>query len=126
MMFAEHRTQGIGNLPECGITFHRLNEERHEMLTAACGILETLQDSLDLRVISLRPQRLHAGHLLPLEVRIDTQQRWHWLVLERIRIHAHDDPRTRFNFLLILIGTLLNFTLGKAEFNGSDSKIDDE
>src|SRR5262245_5720862 len=119
-MFAEHCTQGIGNLPKCGITFHRPNEYRHEILTAVCGILQTLQHSLDLRVVSLRPQRLHAGHLLPLEIRIDTQQRWYWLVLERIRIHAHDDPGTGFNFLLILIVTLLNFALGKAEFNGPD------
>ena len=75
LMLTEHPPQGVGNLPEGGVTFHCLNEERHEILTAVCGLLKPAQYTRDLRVVPLRTERLQPGDLLTLQVGIDTQER---------------------------------------------------
>src|ERR1700676_5117069 len=117
---AEDGAHGVAEFAESGITFHGVEEVRHEVFLAFRGLAKRIEAALDFVVGALGAE-LGEAFGLAMRHRVVNLQSIERLLLGHEIVHAHHDFLFFVQLALVAIGSFGNFALRIAAFEGRDT-----
>src|ERR1043166_1412721 len=115
--FAEDLAEGVDDLPERDPRLRRFEDPPHEIVVSLRGRPDRLEGALDRAAVPLRLEFLHRRHLVPLDPRIDLEDRQRLFAVLDVLVDPDVDVPPLLDVLLELIGGLRNLKLRVALFN---------
>src|SRR5438105_10231500 len=110
--YAPYLTKRVAHLAHRDVRARGLDDRPHEVAVFPGRIrLQVRESRLDGGRIAPRPQGLYTVDLPPLERRIDLEDLDRLLVLERVAVHADDDPLLRLDLRLVAERCIRDLTL---------------
>src|SRR5258708_2806887 len=119
LVFAEDAAEGVGDFADGGVGFDGGEDGWKEILRGGGAALEFGESGLSFGGTSFGSESVQTSDLGALDFGVDAQSRNGTFFFRDEIIYADDDLLFRFHGVLEIVGSLLDFSLDEAGFDGA-------